>query len=211
MSIILQIHPENPQIRVLRQAVCIIERGGVIVYPTDSGYALACHLGDKHAVNRIRAIRKLEEKHHMTLVCRDLSELSQYAHVSNASFRLLKAFTPGAYTFILPASSEVPRRLQHPQRKTIGLRVPDHAIAQALLETIDQPLISTTLMLPDRDVPLIEPQAIQEVLGRQIDLIIDGGYCGLEPTTVVDLTGDSPNVLRVGKGDPAPFIERSRT
>jgi len=202
---LFEIHPDNPQSRLLRQAVCIIKSGGLVVYPTDSGYALGCQLGDKQALDRIRKIRQLEESHFMTLMCRDLSELSIYAQFDNKVFRLLKSFTPGPYTFLLKATGEVPRRLLHPKRKTIGLRVPDHAIALALLEALDAPLMSTTLSLPDRDVPLMEPGAIEDLLGKQVDLIIDGGNCDPEPTTIVDLQGELPSIVRRGKGDPTPF------
>jgi tRNA threonylcarbamoyl adenosine modification protein (Sua5/YciO/YrdC/YwlC family) len=205
MSQIFEIHPDNPQARLLRQAVAIIEDGGLIVYPTDSGYALGCKLKNKSALQRIVKIRHLDKNHNMTLVCRDLSELSKYARVSNPIYRLLKAFTPGAYTFILNATSEVPRLMLHPKRKTLGLRVPDNTVTLSLLEALDQPIMSTTLILPDADFPLSEPEAIRDVLGKQVDLIIDSGSCGHQPTTVVDLTGDYPNVLREGKGDPQPF------
>lgn len=206
MSQYFQIHPENPQGRLLSMAAAIIRQGGVIVYPTDTGYALGCRIGDKQALERIRLIRRLGEEHYFTLICRNLSELAHYARVDNATFRLLKTYTPGPYTFLLPATKEVPRRLQHPNRKTIGLRIPDHIIVAALLEVLDEPLMSTSLTLPDRDVPLIEPEAIKEVLGRQVDLIIDGGYCGQEPSTLIDLSEGAPKVLRVGKGDPEPFL-----
>lgn len=205
MSKIIKIHPTTPQIRLLRQAAALIRQGGVLVYPTDSCYALGCHIGDKKALDRIRAIRQLDEKHHFTLMCRDLSELATYARVNNIVYRLLRMYTPGSYTFLLPATKEVPKRLQHPNRKTIGIRVPDHPIALALLEVLNQPIMSSTLVLSGMDAPLIEPQAIQELLGHQVDLIIDGGYCGIEPTTMIDLTGDMPTVLRRGKGDPKPF------
>ena len=199
------IHRDNPQARLLRQAAHIVKAGGLLVYPTDSGYALGCQLGDKHALARIRQIRQLEEDHYMTLMCRDLSELSTYAQFSNTAFRLLKAFTPGPYTFLLTATSEVPRRLLHPKRRTIGLRVPDNPIALALLETLDEPLMSTTLSLPEAGAPLMEPEAIRDLLGDQVDLIIDGGSCDQEPTTVIDLMGEYPKVVRRGKGDPTPF------
>tara|TARA_Y100000588_G_scaffold167396_1_gene181248 strand:- start:115 stop:735 length:621 start_codon:yes stop_codon:yes gene_type:complete len=205
MSQLYAIHPDNPQARLLRQAVSIIEDGGVIVYPTDSGYALGCALGNKSALERIRRLRQLEKHHNMTLVCRDLSQLGTYARVNNSIFRLLKAFTPGPYTFVLRATSEVPRLMLHPKRKTLGLRVPENKITLALLECMDAPLMSTTLILPGATAPLSEPEAIKDVLGSQIDLIIDGGNCAQEPTTVVDLTEDYPVVIREGRGDPTPF------
>lgn len=206
MSQLFRIHPENPQRYLLREAAAIIKEGGVIVYPTDSGYALGCRIGDKDALEEIRHIRNLDKNHNFTLVCRDLSELSTYARVDNAAYRLLRAYTPGPYTFLLKATSEVPRRLQHPNRKTIGLRIPDNKIALMLLELLDEPLISTTLVLPNTEMALIEPDAIRDVLGRHIALMIDGGYCGLEPTTVVDLVSGSPKIVRFGKGDPSPFL-----
>lgn len=205
MSQFFAIHPDNPQARLLRKAVACIEEGGVIAYPTDSGYALGCQLGNKAALERMRQLRQLDKNHNMTLVCRDLSDLGVYARVSKPIFRLLKAFTPGSYTFILNASNEVPRLMLHPKRRTLGLRVPDNAITLALLECLDAPMMSTTLILPQANIPLGEPDAIKDLLGNQIDLIIDGGNCGYEPTTIVDLTGDIPVVLRVGKGDPVPF------
>ncbi|CAM4459564.1 MAG: putative protein YciO [Legionellaceae bacterium] len=206
MSQYICIHPQNPQGRLLQQAVNMINQGGVIVYPTDSGYSLACHLGDKKALERIRQIRRLKEDHLFTLVCRDLSELSLYAKVDNPSFRLLKNYTPGPYTFLLPATKEVPRRLLHPNRKTVGLHIPETMIAAALLEELGQPLMSTSLSLPDSDIPLIEPEAIKEILGHQVDLIIDGGYCGQKPSTVIDLSSSHPKVIRIGNGDPTPFL-----
>ncbi len=206
MTQFFAIHPDNPQARLLRQAVKIVNDGGLIVYPTDSGYALGCRLGHKTALERIRRIRQLSKDHNMTLVCRDLSELSVYAKVSNPIFRLLKAFTPGAYTFILQATREVPKKMLHPTRRTLGLRVPENSIALSLLEALDEPIMSTTLILPEADVPLSEPEAITDLLGSQVDLIIDGGHCGHEPTTVVDLTGDGPKILREGKGDISPFV-----
>lgn len=206
MGQFFSIHPDNPQSRLIREAVNVIQKGGIIVYPTDSGYALGCELSNKTALDRIRQLRHLDKNHNMTLVCRDLSELSTYARVSNVIFRLLKSFTPGAYTFILNATSEVPRRMLHPKKRTLGLRIPDNAICLSLLECLEAPLISTTLILPDADAPLTEPAAIYDILGNQVDLMIDGGACGHEPTTVVDLTGDYPVVLRKGKGDPRPFL-----
>lgn len=205
MAQYFEIHPDNPQPRLINQAVEIINRGGVIVYPTDSSYALGCLLGDKQALDRIRAIRRVDARHNFTLVCRDLSELSIYAKVENNVYRLLKHFTPGAYTFILKATGEVPRRLQNPKRKTIGIRVPDNNISLALLEQLDQPLMSSTLILPDDDQPLSDPEDIRDKLGNQVDLIIDGGFCGLEATTVVDMVSGAPEVVRKGKGDPEPF------
>lgn len=206
MAQLLNIHPDNPQTHLLRQAVGVVRQGGVIVYPTDSGYALGCHIGDKAALDRIRQLRHLDTKHHFTLVCRDLSELSTYAIVDDKVYRILRAYTPGPYTFILRATGEVPRRLQHPKRKTIGLRIPNNIIALALLEILGEPLMSTTLVVPGTDVALLEPEAIREVLGERVDLIVAGGNCGLEPTTVVDLTGTYPQVVRQGKGDPTPFL-----
>ena len=205
MSQFFQIHPDNPQARLVRQAVDIIKQGGVVVYPTDSAYALGCHIGDKSALDRIRRIRKLDDRHNFTLVCRDLSEIATYAKVNNAVYRLLRHTTPGPYTFILPATSEVPRRLMHPKRKTVGLRVPDNAIATALLADLGEPLMSVTLIMPGDEFPLIDPYDIRETLQHEVDLVIDGGYCGLEPTTVVDLADETPVVIRVGKGDVAPF------
>jgi tRNA threonylcarbamoyl adenosine modification protein (Sua5/YciO/YrdC/YwlC family) len=200
-----QIHPDNPQQRLIRHAVDIIRNGGVVVYPTDSAYALGCHIGDKNALDRIRRIRKLDDKHNFTLVCRDLSEIATYAKVNNAVYRLLRHTTPGPYTFILRATSEVPRRLLHPKRKTVGLRVPDNTIAAALLADLGEPLMSVTLIMPGDDLPLIDPYDIRETLEHDVDLVIDGGYCGMEPTTVVDLADDTPLVLRVGKGSVEPF------
>ena len=205
MSQFFQIHPDNPQARLVRQAVDIIRAGGVVVYPTDSAYALGCHIGDKGALDRIRRIRKLDDRHNFTLVCRDLSEISSYARVDNRVYRLLRHNTPGPYTFILRATSEVPRRLLHPKRKSVGLRVPDNRIAAALLEDLGEPLMSVTLIMPGEDLPLIDPYDIREVLEHDVDLVIDGGYCGMEATTVVDLVDDVPLVLRAGKGDVAPF------
>ena len=207
MSQYFHIHPEDPQGRLIRQAAAIVRAGGVIVYPTDSGYALGCFIGNKQAMDRICAIRKLDKQHNFTLVCRDLADIATYAQVDNYTFRLLKAHTPGPYTFILQATREVPRRLQNAHRKTIGLRVPDHVIALSLLEALHEPLMSVTLILPEQETPLIEPEAIRDILGHQVDLIIDGGYCGIEPTTVIDLTSDEPQVLRQGKGDPSPFLK----
>jgi tRNA threonylcarbamoyl adenosine modification protein (Sua5/YciO/YrdC/YwlC family) len=205
MAQLFSVHPQNPQRRLIEQAAGQVRAGAVIVYPTDSCYALGCHLGDKDAVQRIRDIRQVDDRHHMTLVCRDLSEIAQYARVDNRQFRLLKSATPGSYTFILQATREVPRRLQHPKRATIGLRVPDHPVAQALLATLDEPLLSATLLLPDDPMPLNDATEIRSRLERRVDLVLDSGSCGVEPTTVVDLTGEVPVVTRVGKGDPTIF------
>ena len=205
MSQFFQVHPENPQPRLVRQAVDIIRAGGVVVYPTDSAYALGCHIGDKQALDRIRRIRKLDDRHNFTLVCRDLSEIATYARVDNRVYRSLRACTPGPYTFIQRATSEVPRRLLHPKRKTVGLRVPDNRIAEALLADLAEPLMSVTLIMPGDEYPLIDPYDIRETLEHDVDLVIDGGYCGMEATTVVDFADDMPLVLRAGKGDTAPF------
>ncbi|MCB1667908.1 MAG: L-threonylcarbamoyladenylate synthase [Porticoccaceae bacterium] len=205
MSQFFAIHPDNPQARLVRQAVDIIRRGGVVVYPTDSAYALGCHIGDKKALDRIRLIRKLDKHHNFTLVCRDLSELAVYAKVSNQLYRSIKAHTPGPYTFILEATAEVPRRVMHQKRKTIGLRVPENRIALALLEELNEPIISTTLQLPGDEYPLTDPYDIRDVLERQVELIIDGGYCGMEPTSVIDMSGDEISILREGMGDVTDF------
>ncbi|MCC6297050.1 MAG: threonylcarbamoyl-AMP synthase [Pseudomonadales bacterium] len=201
----LYIHPDNPQLRLVRRVVEVLRGGGLIAFPTDSAYALGCQLGDKAAVDRIRHIRDLDKHHNFTLMCRDLSELGSYARVDNQVFRLLKANTPGPYTFILDATSEVPRRLVHPKRKTIGLRVPDHRIVQQLLAELGEPLMSVTLILPGASEPLADPDDIRDRLERQIELLVDGGYCAVEPTTVIDLSGEVPELLRRGAGDPAPF------
>ncbi|SMP70640.1 L-threonylcarbamoyladenylate synthase [Noviherbaspirillum suwonense] len=205
MTQFFQIHPENPQLRLVRQAAQIIQSGGIVALPTDACYALVARLDDKAAVERLRRIRGIDEKHHLTLLCRDLSEIALYSRVDNARYRLLKSATPGAYTFILEATKEVPRRLSHPSRKTIGLRVPDNAIAQALLEELGQPLLGTTLILPGEEHPLSDAEEIRDGLAKQIDLVIDGGACRLEPTTVIDLTGPEPELIRQGLGDTAPF------
>ena len=205
MAQFFQIHPENPQHRLIQQAVEIIRKGGLVVYPTDSAYALGCHIGDKDALERVRALRKLDKHHNFTLMCRDLSELATYARVNNQVFRLLKNHTPGAYTFILEATADVPRRLLHPKRKTIGLRVPDNPIALALLAELGEPLMTSSLLLPGEEYPMTDPYDIRETLEHQVDLVIDGGYCGLEPTTVVDLTEETPQLVRQGKGDFSTF------
>jgi tRNA threonylcarbamoyl adenosine modification protein (Sua5/YciO/YrdC/YwlC family) len=200
MSQYFQIHPLNPQARLIRQAVEIIRADGLIVYPTDSTYALGCHVGDKRGMERICRIRALDKKHNFTLVCRDLSEIAIYAKVDNSAYRLLRSLTPGPYTFILSATHEVPRRLQNPKRKTIGIRVPDHPIAQALLAELGEPLMSSTLILPGKDMPETEAEEIRERLEREVDLVIDGGHCGFEPTTVIDMSEGAPQVLRQGCG-----------
>lgn len=205
MAQLFTIHPDNPQKRLIKRAVEIIRGGGVIVYPTDSCYALGCHLGDKAAVERMRAIRQVDARHHFALVCRDLAEIATYARVDNSQFRLLKATTPGSYTFILQATREVPKRLQHPSRRTIGLRVPDHRVVSALLDELGEPLLSSTLLLPGDAAPLNDAHEIRERLEHQVDLILDGGPCGIEPTTVVNLTGEVPVVTRAGKGSTTPF------
>jgi len=206
MSQFFAIHPENPQSRLVRQACEIIRGGGVVVYPTDSAYALGCHIGDKQALEAIRRIRKLDDDHNFTLVCRDLSELGTYARVDNAAYRLLKHATPGPFTFIMEATKEDPRRLLHPKRKSIGLRVPDNLIAQALLAELGEPLMSVTLIMPGDAYPMIDPYDIRETLEHHVDLVIDGGYCGMEPTSVIDLTGDAPTIIREGLGDISEFV-----
>ncbi len=201
MAQFFQIHPDNPQERLLKQTITFLETSrSVIVYPTDSCYALGCRLGDKEAMERIRKIRQLDKHHHFTLVCRDLSEISTYAKLGNKAYRLLKKLTPGAYTFILKATHEVPRRLQHSKRKTIGLRIPDNMIVQKLLDFYAKPLLSVTLDLPSEALPLTDPYEIRDILDHQVDLVIDGGYCGYDMTTVIDLTDDYPQVIREGKG-----------
>ena len=205
MSQFFQIHPENPQARLIRQVVEIVRKGGVIVYPTDSAYALGCMLGNKDAVARMRMIRDLDKDHNFTLVCRDLSDISTYAKVDNTAYRLLKNHTPGAYTFILQGTKEVPKRFLHAKRKTIGLRIPEHPIAQALLEELGEPMLSSSLILPGDEFPMIDPYEIRQLLEKQVDLVIDGGYCGMELTTVIDMVDDAPVLLREGKGDPSSF------
>jgi tRNA threonylcarbamoyl adenosine modification protein (Sua5/YciO/YrdC/YwlC family) len=200
-----KIHPVNPQGRLIRRAVEIVRDGGVIVYPTDTTYAIGCRIGEKTPVERVRKIRHKDERHNFAIMCRDLSESGVYASYSTPVFRLLKANTPGPYTFVLRATREVPRRLMHPKRKTIGLRVPDHRILQALLEELGEPMLTSTLRMPGHEYPLNDPDEIRARLENLVDLIVDGGPCGLEPTTLVLLTGDEPEILRVGKGDPRPF------
>jgi tRNA threonylcarbamoyl adenosine modification protein (Sua5/YciO/YrdC/YwlC family) len=204
MAQYFSVHPENPQARLIRQAVEIIRDGGVIAYPTDSCYALGCHVGDKAAMERMRRIRDVDERHHFTLVCRNLSEVGQFAKVDNLQYRLIRANTPGSYTFILRATRDVPRRLLTP-RHTIGVRIPDHAVALALLEELQEPLLSSTLILPAHGQPLNDPQDIRRLLEHQLDLVIDSGSCDGQVTTVVDLSGDAPRLVREGRGDTRPF------
>ena len=201
----LDLHPVNPQARLVRQAVELLRGGGVIAYPTDSCYALGCHIGDKDALERIRRIRDADRHHHFTLVCRDLTEIARYAKVDTRQFRLLKACTPGPYTFLLEATRETPRRLQHEKRRTIGIRVPDHEVPRMLLAELGEPIMSSTLMLPGDDLPLNDADEIEARLGREIDALLDGGACGIEPTTVVDLAAWPPVVVRQGRGSLAPF------
>ena len=205
MSSFLQVHLSDPEDRNIKQIANVLLAGGVIVYPTDSTYALGCHIGDKGALDRIRRIRQLGDKHNFTLVCKDLSSLASYAQVHNSAYRILKAYTPGPYTFILKATPEVPRRLLHPKKKTIGLRVPDNAIAQAILEKMGEPIMSTSLILPDEDERLVDPYDMRLKIGKLVDLIVDGGVCGVEATTMVDLVDGIPKVIREGKGDAEPF------
>ena len=201
MSELLQIHPDNPQARSIKRVAAILREGGVIVYPTDSGYALGCHIGDKNSMERFRRIRDLDSKHNFTLVCRDLSEISIYAKVDKAAYRMIKSLTPGPFTFIMMATREVPRRLQNPKRKTIGFRVPDNNIAAQILEELNEPIMSSTLIMPGNELPETDAYEIYELLEHQVDLVIDGGYCGIDPTTVVDVVHGEPEVLRYGKGD----------
>ncbi|MCK4609275.1 MAG: threonylcarbamoyl-AMP synthase [Gammaproteobacteria bacterium] len=201
MTQLYQIHPENPQLRLVRHAVTALEAGKIIAYPTDSAYALGCRIGDKAALERIRAIRRLDKSHNFTLVCRDLSDMGQYAKVDASVYRILKAHTPGPYTFILPASKEVPRKLQHPKRKTIGLRIPDNNIAMAILSEYNAPLMSVTLIMPGESMPLTDAEVIYETLENQIEIVIDGGFCGTEPTSVIEFVDNEPYVRREGKGD----------
>lgn len=205
MAQYFDIHPDNPQPRLIKQAVAVVRKGGVIAYPTDSSYALGCHIGDSKALEKIRQIRQVEDEHNFTLVCGDLSELSKYARVDNKDYRLLKNFTPGPYTFILDATREVPRRLQHPKRKTIGLRVPNHPIVASLLAELGEPLMSSTLMLPGESMPMNDADEIREALEHQLDLVIDGGPCDLQPTSVINLVSDVPEIMRRGKGDVSYF------
>jgi tRNA threonylcarbamoyl adenosine modification protein (Sua5/YciO/YrdC/YwlC family) len=194
------VHPTNPQPRLIRRAADIVRDGGLIAYPTDSSYALGCHLGDAPAQQRLRRVRGIDERHHLTLMCRDLAQIAAYAIVDNAQFRMLRLATPGSYTFILRATKEVPRRLQHPKRRTIGVRVPAHVVTQALLAELGEPMLSATLILPGTDAPLAEAAAIRAALEHDLDVVLDCGPCGTEPSTVIDLTGEAPLVLRKGKG-----------
>ena len=203
MSQYFEVHPDNPQPRRLKQAAQILHAGGIAAVPTDSSYALVCHLDDKPAAEALRRIRGVDDKHHLTLLCRDLSELASYARVDNRQYRLMKLGTPGPFTFILEATKEVPRRVSHPSRRTIGLRVPDHAVTQALLELLGQPLLATTLIAPGESEPLNDPHQIRERLQKQVQAIVDAGACPRQPTTVVDLTGEDPVLVRIGRGDPA--------
>mgnify|MGYP006289110489 FL=1 len=205
MAQFFQVHPENPQARLIRQAVEILRADGVVIYPTDSSYAIGCLIGDKSAMDRIRQIRRLGEDHNFTLIGRSLSELSAYTKLDNQAHRLVRNLTPGPYTFILQATKQVPKRLMHPKRKTIGIRIPDNKVALALLEELNEPLLSSTLILPGEEMPMMDPYEMNQVLGHAVDLIIDGGYCGYEATSVIDLHEDTPAVLRKGKGDVSLF------
>lgn len=205
MAQFFSLHPEQPQPRLIRQAAEILRRGGLAIFPTDSAYALGCLTGDAAVLERIRRIRGVDERHHFTLMCRDLSEIATYARVDNSQFRLLKAVTPGPYTFILEGTKELPRRVLHPKRKTIGLRIPEHVVVSALLAELDAPLLTSTLLLPDETLPLADIDEIQDRLGRQVELIIEAGYCGPEATTVIDLTSGAPTLVRAGRGDLSPF------
>jgi tRNA threonylcarbamoyl adenosine modification protein (Sua5/YciO/YrdC/YwlC family) len=205
MSQYFSVHPTHPQPRLIARAAAIVREGGVIAYPTDSCYAIGCHIGDKDAMQRLRTIRQVDDKHHLTLMCRDLSEIGTYAQVDNVQYRLLKKVTPGSYTFILRATREVPRRLLHPRRKTIGVRVPEHAVAQALLSELGEPLLSATLTLPGDAQPLNDGEEIRVRLQHVVDLVLDAGSCGMQPTTIVDLTEPAPQLLRQGKGSVEAF------
>jgi tRNA threonylcarbamoyl adenosine modification protein (Sua5/YciO/YrdC/YwlC family) len=205
MARLIEVHPVDPQPRAIGQIAAIVRDGGLIAYPTDSCYALGCQLGDRAGLDRIREIRRLDDQHHFTLVCHDFAQLGQFVQISNAVFRAVKSATPGSYTFILPATREVPRRLLHPKKKTVGVRIPAHAVTQALLAELGEPLLSTTLSLPDDKEPLTQAWEIKDRLDNQLDAVVDAGDCGMVPTTVVDLSGDEPEILRRGAGDPARF------
>ena len=205
MAKFFDVHPEDPQPRAISQIVQLLRTGGLIAYPTDSCYALGCQLGNKAAIDRIREIRRLDDRHHFTLVCENFAQLGQFVHISNAVFRSIKAATPGSYTFILPATKEVPRRLLHAKKKTVGVRIPDHVVAQALVEELGEPLLSSTLLLPDEDQPMTQGWEIKELLDHQLDAVVDSGDCGTVPTTVIDFSDDFPEIIRVGAGDPRPF------
>lgn len=206
MAKYVDVHPVDPQPRAIRQVADLVRAGGLIAYPTDSCYALGCSLDNREGRDRIVRIRRLDDAHHFTVVCRDFAQLGQFAHLDNVVFRAVKAATPGSYTFILPATREVPRRLQHPKKKTIGVRIPQHRVAQALLAELGEPLLSSTLLLPGNDEPMTDGWAIKDSLDNELDAVVDSGECGLEPTTVVDFSEDAPEVVRVGAGDPAPFM-----
>src|SRR6202522_1619669 len=205
MARYFEIHPASPQQRVIGQVADVVRAGGVIAYPTDSCYALGCQLGNVDGIARIREVRQLDDRHHLTLVCQDFAQLGQFAHVSNSVFRAIKAATPGRYTFILPATKEVPRRLQHPKKKTVGVRIPAHVVAQALLAELGEPLVSSTLLLPGQDEPMTQGWEINEELGDAVDAVLDSGDCGTEPTTVIDFSSDEPEIVRRGAGDPSDF------
>lgn len=207
MSQLFELHPHNPQLRLIRQAVAIVQSGGLIVYPTDSCYALGCHIGDKDALERVRRIREADRHHHFTLVCRDLSEIARFARVDNSQYRFLKAHTPGPFTFLLAATRETPRRLQNPRRRTIGIRIPDHRVCQLLLEELGEPLMSSTLLLPGDDSPMTDAREIRDRLQHRVQAVLDGGNCGIEPTTVIDLAVDPPAVIRLGKGQISTSAE----
>jgi tRNA threonylcarbamoyl adenosine modification protein (Sua5/YciO/YrdC/YwlC family) len=205
MARYFDVHPDNPQPRAIRQVVDIVREGGLIAYPTDSCYALGCQLGNAAGLDRVREVRRLDDRHHFTIVCRDFAQLGQFVHLSNSVFRAVKAATPGGYTFILPATREVPKRLMHPKKRTVGVRIPDHVVTQALLAELGEPMLSSTLLLPGDEQPMTQGWEIRDRLDHQVDAVVDAGECGTEPTTVVDLSGDEPEVLRVGTGDPSRF------
>ena len=205
MARYFDVHPDNPQRRAISQVVDLVRDDGLIAYPTDSCFALGSQLGNRDGIDRIRSIRHLDDRHHFTLVCQDFAQLGQFVHVGNSVFRAIKAATPGSYTFILPATKEVPRRLLHPRKKTVGVRIPDHVVAQALLAELGEPMLSSTLLLPDQEEPMTQGWEIKERLDHEVDAVIDSGDCGTEPTTVIDFSGDAPEIVRRGAGDPTPF------